>query len=211
VPAAAHDAGGGAPLNRIDPAKLSDWDRVVLQLHQARHVPEWQFTKSHDAVVLRAEVEWLEAEDRASVDLIDELLADLKRAEPDERPPICQRLRELDIVRGHTLQKLAAVRALLESTEAAASSAARAPAPSAAVAPTRVSGVLHVAAAAQRMTAAASKAPSAGDRDGDDVAEPVAPGCPSLLDAAVALAPLRIAMQRVVDAACGAWLAGTRR
>jgi hypothetical protein len=76
---------------------------------------------------------------------------------------------------------------------------------------TRGSGVLHVADAAQRMTAAASEAPSAGDRDGDDAAEPVAPGCPSLLDAAAAMAPLRNAMQRVVDAACGAWFAGTRR
>ncbi len=47
-------------------------------------VPEWQLPSSRDPAVLRAELEWLEAEYRACKDLLDEILADMKRAKPEE-------------------------------------------------------------------------------------------------------------------------------
>ncbi len=169
-------------------------------------MPEWQLPTSRDPAVLRAQLEWLKAEDRAYSDTIDELLTDVKRGTPEDEELFSQRLLEVNIARVRTLKTMSAIDALLWNVEVAPWIAALAPAPTTAVAPARGSGSAHVVDAANRVTAAASKKHRADD--GDDAAEPVAPGCPSLLDAAAVLAPLRTAMQRVVDAACGVWFAG---
>jgi hypothetical protein len=174
-------------------------------MDRARQVPKWQLPTSRDPAVLRAELQWLEAEDRASCDALNELLADKDWTTPEKTRMYFRRLIDANIADAHAKKKMAALRDLRDSVEAAARIAARAPAPTAAVAPSRGVCAAHVADAAQRATAAASKKRSA-DND-DDATEPIAPGCPSLPDAAAVLAPLRTALQRVVDAACGAWFA----
>jgi hypothetical protein len=199
---AAHQGGGVAP----SPEELAQRREQDRRIDLACQVPKWQLPTSRDPAVLRAELEWLEAEDRAASELVEELLADIRRAKPEEKGIMWQRVNDANIAQVRTMKKMAALRALRGSAEAAAWRAARTPASTAAVAPPRGSGAAHVADAAQRAAAAASKKRSADD--GDDAAEPVAPGCPSLMDAAAVLAPLRTAIQRVVDAACGVLLAG---
>jgi hypothetical protein len=201
VGAARHAAGGVAP----SPDELAQRREQDRRIDLVLQVPKWQLPTSRDPAVLRAELEWLKAEDRAANETINELLADMKRAKPEGKRLMMQRWVDAEIARCHAMTKISATRDLLRTVEAAPWRPARTPEPAAAIAPSRGSGAANVADAAQRATAAASKANSADD---DYAAEPVAPGCPSLMDAAAVLAPLRTVVQRVVNAACGVWFAG---